>query len=293
MHGTIFHLIIAGSALALPPRTLTTAPNVGRGDFAEVQRLQSHFDSVDVELRTSDESHLTDTRRARRAELVQWLRAYRQSGQFPLNDGVADRPIPIFRDRAGVLCAMAYLIQRSARGDLVERIATTRNFAYIQDLVDDADLVTWLEAHGLSAAEAARIQPTYSPELTSAQKIETKFLWESGALIVFDATATAFSLSKPSQRSVLVGLIGGVSALAVGSAHLGDEGSSRTLARVTTTVGGVTTGVAFWRALTPQRWHDFRPMRRAANILSSVRAEPVVLPTGAIGRHVGWGMAFR
>ena len=135
--------------------------------------------------------------------------------------------------------------------------------------------------------------PENPPPLSSAQKIETKFLLVSGALIVADAAATVFSVSKPSRRSVLAGLIGGVGALAVGSAHLGDEGSSRSLARVTTAVGGVTTGVAFWRAVTPQDWHDLTLMNHAAGILSNVRAEAVVLPTGAVGRRVGWAVAFR
>lgn len=73
--------------------------------------------------------------------------------------------MPFFRDGRGALCAMAYLIQRSGRRDLVDRIALTRNNAFIAELADDPELRVWLDSVGLSAAEAARVQPTYQPQL--------------------------------------------------------------------------------------------------------------------------------
>ena len=69
--------------------------------------------------------------RKRRHELIHWLTSYRDGGEFPHNDGVAVQPIPIFRDDRDVLCAMAYLISRSGHVDIVNRVAATRNFAYI------------------------------------------------------------------------------------------------------------------------------------------------------------------
>jgi len=58
---------------------------------------------------------------------------------------------------------MAYLIERSGRHDLVDRVALTRNDAFIAELPDDPALRVWLDSVGLSVAEAARIQPTYPP----------------------------------------------------------------------------------------------------------------------------------
>lgn len=128
---------------------------------SERVRLRAHFDSVLVELAARDVSRLTSQQRAGRAQLSEWLAEYRDAGKFPLNDLGTANPVPIFRDSRGVLCAMAYLIDRSGRGDLVDAVALSRNTAYIAQLVDDPRLVAWLDSAGLSPREAARIQPTY------------------------------------------------------------------------------------------------------------------------------------
>ena len=70
--------------------------------------------------------------------------------------------MPFFRDGYGALCAMAYLIERSGRRDLADRVALTRNNAFIAELANDPELRVWLDSVGLSVTEAARIQPTYA-----------------------------------------------------------------------------------------------------------------------------------
>jgi hypothetical protein len=129
----------------------------------EVARLRAHFDSVNVELREARTVHLASSQRRARVTLIGWLREYRESGRFPRNDRFSDRAMPFFRDSDGVLCAMAYLIERAGRRDLVDRIALTRNNAFIAELAEDPELRAWLDSVGLSVAEAGRIQPTYPP----------------------------------------------------------------------------------------------------------------------------------
>ena len=130
----------------------------------EVARLRAHFDSVDAELRHVNELHFTQRQRRARAVLIVWLGEYRDAGQFPRNDHFPARAMPFFRDGRGALCAMAYLIQRSGRRDLVDRIALTRNNAFLFELADDPELGAWLDSVGLSVTEAARIQPSYPAE---------------------------------------------------------------------------------------------------------------------------------
>jgi hypothetical protein len=131
----------------------------------EVARLRAHFDSIDVELRGARGLRLTSSQRMARATLIGWLRQYRDAGEFPENERFANRAMPFFRDGRGALCAMAYLIERSGRRDLVDRIATTRNNAFIAELANDPALRAWLDSVGLSVSEAARIQPTYVPKV--------------------------------------------------------------------------------------------------------------------------------
>jgi hypothetical protein len=168
-----WHLVIltaAGmlaGALALP-RGARAVPPTGPEPVArrlEVARLRAHFDSVDAELRHAKALQLTPSQRVARATLIGWLREYRDAGRFPRNDRFPELAMPFFRDRHGARCAMAYLIERSGRRDLVDRIAMTRNNAFIAELANEPALRVWLDSVGVSVTEAARIQPTYAPRV--------------------------------------------------------------------------------------------------------------------------------
>jgi hypothetical protein len=166
-----WHLVILTAAGMLAgavalPRGARAVPPIGPEPLAgrlEVARLRAHFDSVDAELRHAKALQLTPSQRAARATLIGWLREYRDAGRFPRNDRFPALAMPFFRDGHGALCAMAYLIERSGRRDLVDRIASTRNNAFLAELAEDPALRVWLDSVGVSVTEAARIQPTYAP----------------------------------------------------------------------------------------------------------------------------------
>jgi hypothetical protein len=168
-----WHLLILTAAGMLagalaPSPDARAVPPTGPEPLArrlEVTRLRAHFDSVDAELRQARALPLTPGERTARAKLIGWLQEYRDAGTFPRNDWFLELAMPFFRDGHGALCAMAYLIERSGRRDLVDRIALTRNNAFIAELADDPELRVWLDSVGLAVTEAARIQPTYSPRV--------------------------------------------------------------------------------------------------------------------------------
>jgi hypothetical protein len=64
-------------------------------------------------------------------------------------------------DAEGTRCAVAHLIEATGGAGVVERVARKRNHAYVRELVDDRRIADWLEREGLSAEEAALIQPSY------------------------------------------------------------------------------------------------------------------------------------
>ncbi|NOT07216.1 MAG: hypothetical protein HOP28_03330 [Gemmatimonadales bacterium] len=200
---------------------------------SEVRRLRAHFDSVQTELLESDIGMLRSGQRMSRARLLSWLQEYSDAGVFPINERFSDQPVPIFRDRRGTLCAMAYLVARSGRLDIVDGIAKTDNLARIPDLADNPKLYKWLDSVGLTLAEAARIQPTYQPppgtvfkeDAVSATFALTSIL-ASGASI----GTGVLNLAHPSTGRGWAGLFVGASAAALGVAHL--DGSSAATARV-------------------------------------------------------------
>jgi hypothetical protein len=213
---------------------------------AEIDRLRTHFDIVDTELRARDAFALTPDRRARRDRLIEWLRDYRHEGEFPVNAGHADVAVPIFRDADARLCAMAYLIARSGRGDIVERIASERNTAYVRELTDDPELVVWLDDHGLTAAEAGRIQPMYGPipEGPDDERASTSYALVSVALSGASLVTSYANITGASHLSGILGLVAGVSTAGLGVLGLDEEDGTRTIAAANTAVGVVAIGAA-------------------------------------------------
>ena len=214
----------------------------------EVARLRAHFDSVDIELRTRDVSHLSAVRRASRARLIAWLREYRDAGQFPVNDKFADRMVPFFRDSKGTLCAMAYLIDRSGRADIVDHIAKTRNNAFIRELTDDVELVAWLDASGLSVAEAARIQPAYDggtccvvgdPPSANSNRVSGEYALVTIGLGGTSLGTLGFNMFSPSRTSGAVGLLAGVATIVAGASRMEDVTGDRSVARANLVVGSL------------------------------------------------------
>ncbi len=221
---------------------------------AEQSRLRAHFDSVDNELRAASVSKLSAQQRAMRVNLVSWLRDYRNAGRFPENDRFADRAMPFFRDSHGTLCAMAYLVDRSGRGDIVNRIAKTRNNAFIHELVDDPELVRWIAASGLSVDEAARIQPSYGPPpviVENGDRVRPNYALLSMGLGGTSLGSIGVNLFAPSRLSNALGFIAGAGAIAAGASRIKEGGGTRQVAIADATVGSISVVTAlfssFWR----------------------------------------------
>ncbi len=243
----------------------------------EIVRLQAHFDSVGRELRSRDVSHLSREQQSARSELVAWLSDYRSAAAFPLNDGVSPRAVPIFRDSRGVLCAMAYLIQRSGRADIVGDIAAARNTATIHQLSDDQRLVAWLDSAGLTVDEAARIQPWYGPPPEEASnRVSADYAIASLALSGTSLAVAGVNVVAPSRMSGLIGMMTGVLALMNGVGRLDESGGTKRVATVNTAIGAVSIGAALRGFLVP-RPEPARPISESRARLSHIFLAPAIV----------------
>jgi hypothetical protein len=154
------------SSRARPPRRLRRAisplaARIRSFDRLEIARLRAHFRGVLAELSRRDVSALSPAQRAARAALIAELARYARRGRFPRNLDFAGQRVPYFVDAFGTRCAMAHLIEHTGASAFVERIAAQHNNAFVREIEGDPQLVAWLAEAGLSAAEAARIQPAY------------------------------------------------------------------------------------------------------------------------------------
>lgn len=149
--------------------------------------LNEHFDQVVEILKSNKEVSLgvalervrqidpsiwsEETRRSwihrltrQRCLTMDHLDDYRERGQFPENEYVADRAVPVFFDRTQTACAVGYLMCRSGFREQAEDIAERSRFVYV-DEVTDGPLVDWVLTSGLTQEEAALIQPSYAPPM--------------------------------------------------------------------------------------------------------------------------------
>lgn len=126
----------------------------------EQLRLTTHLEFVENLLRKRDVSHLTAPLRNRRALMLDLLHTYRTNGVFPRNYDYPGIRIPCFIDRDGRICAVGYLVEKTAGRDVAEEL--NRKFQYF-NLMDmhDAVLEQWVSESGLTLKECAMIQPAY------------------------------------------------------------------------------------------------------------------------------------
>lgn len=101
--------------------------------------------------RADDEPDLA-TRRQRTLEA---LETYAQMGSFPMDDN--GMPVSEFRDAAGRLCPMAYLMSASGRNDLVDAVVRDDNTVRLAD-IHSGPIEAWIRTSGLTHEEVELVQ---------------------------------------------------------------------------------------------------------------------------------------
>lgn len=144
-------------------------------------RIREHLRRTEAALREAEHDHLTADQRRRRATALDRLAEYRERGEFPTNRTVAGRR-PLFVGSDGTPCAVAHLLSADGREDLVAAVMAEDPTVAVEDLPEDHPVVEWVEASGLTRAEAARIQPTYPDGVQFATTCGPVPCWVAGAV---------------------------------------------------------------------------------------------------------------
>lgn len=148
---------IAGCLLFAAGGTGGRTEEPARGDPASAARSRAHYERVLDELRAADTSRLNGGQRAVRAEAIERLRRYCETGNYPVNTDDPESNLPYYRDDAGRRCAVATLLFEMGGEEIVDRMARTDNHAFISSLSGDPAFEAWLDRSGLSLAETVRI----------------------------------------------------------------------------------------------------------------------------------------
>jgi HEAT repeat protein len=154
----MLHRSIALAAVLLVPAAAQEQEEAPAGALPRitVESLQAHYRAALAELRAADVAHLDPDRQSRRCAVLDALQAYLERADF----GRSQEPdrVNLFRDGEGRRCAVAEVMHVTGADTLVERIAAERNRAFVLELTDVPGVAEWLDAVGLTAAEAARVQ---------------------------------------------------------------------------------------------------------------------------------------
>lgn len=153
-------LLMAIVAFTSPPSAPPSASVPARS--AAQRHVVRHLDGALLLLERRDLSGLSAEQRERRAAAIAQLKAYRDAGRYPINRDFAGERVPYFIDSVtDAHCAVGHLMAQTGYGALARRIAAADNHVRVMDLRGDAEVEAWLETHGLTLEEAARIQPAY------------------------------------------------------------------------------------------------------------------------------------
>jgi hypothetical protein len=110
------------------------------------------------------------------------LAVYRDRGLFPLNEGQADEPVPIFVDNHDTACAVGHLMRMSGWAREVALIQRSNNLVYVPNAAHTS-VAAWTLTSGLTLEEAALVQPGYPGP---SPQISFEDLLLDGTVIEFD-----------------------------------------------------------------------------------------------------------
>ncbi len=148
------HRSLAGLLLSASLLAQAQPDTSARFDVAD---LIEHYRRVEGELRAAP-APVDPARAEARRKVIDLLRDYRLLADFGRSDRFPGERIPCFVDDDGRRCAVAFLLDRTGHGELTAAVARHQNHAFVAELGGHPELLAWLDAHGLSLADAARIQ---------------------------------------------------------------------------------------------------------------------------------------
>jgi hypothetical protein len=129
-------------------------------DAKEDIRIKTHLAYVEDFLRSKEVSHLTVEERQNRQKMLALLHEYRLASEFPKNHDYPGERVPCFIDQNGNICAVGYLIEKTAGRAVAENINGKYKYEYVLAM-NDATIDQWIASSGLTKEECAMIQPTY------------------------------------------------------------------------------------------------------------------------------------
>ena len=189
----------------------------------ENERIKIHLEYAEMLLRKTETPYLDNEIQLKRRKLLNHLHDYWIAGIFPKNYDIKDDNSPCFIDKNGVICAVGYLVEKSAGRQMAENINNEFKHTKIAAM-NSSTLNNWIALNGITKEEAAIIQPSYgwepAPSAQTANNISTSYAISSSILGGINLSANALQLSnwKPNRIISKIGLVSGAAQAGLGLA---------------------------------------------------------------------------
>jgi hypothetical protein len=188
----------------------------------ENTRIAIHLKYVEKLLRYKSVEGLNTIERNNRFKMLDLLHNYWVASIFPINEKYTNSRRPCFIDNNGSICAVGFLIEKTAGRKIAEYINKKFQYNYINEM-EDVILDNWIANSGLSKLECAMIQPSYfpAPQIDNNYVLNKKMAISTGILSGLNftsiiANATQLNSKNLKKASPIIGIIGGVSQLIYG-----------------------------------------------------------------------------
>ncbi len=240
----------------------------------ETLRIKTHLEYVENVLRQKDISQLSFELQIKRERSLDILHAYWTKGIFPKNVDYTDQRKPCFIDKFGAICAVGYLVEKTAGRGVANEINERNKYAELLAMNDEA-VNKWVLTSGLTLEECAMIQPTYGPPpVLTDNKIESSYgilTAGLGGLNLSLNTINGIQIGKGASNNTvpIIGLISGVGQIALGAAKFPKERqgvygtiamneSHKTLSMVNIGLGTTTMILSAWNLITNRKQKEKR-----------------------------------
>ncbi|MCF2506049.1 hypothetical protein L0663_21815 [Dyadobacter sp. CY107] len=179
-------------------------------------RVITHLEYVERLLRKRDVSHLDKDLRTRRSRLLDFLRDYTKAGKFPKNYDHVNERKSCFIDKDKNICAVGYLVEKTAGRAVAETINASHQYASIVDM-DGQMIDRWIKGSGLTKEECAMIQPTYN-----YYNVRPGYAISSAVIMGANTTFNVINIidiskGSSSKTAPVLGLLAGTSQIAMGA----------------------------------------------------------------------------
>ena len=233
-------------------------------------RIKTHLEYVEKFLRNKEVVDLAPELQQRRNHLLDLLHIYWETGVFPRNYDYIENRKPCFIDKDGRICAVGYLIEKTAGCKTAELINRRHKYEEILAM-NDKVVDSWIATSGLSKEECAMIQPTYgggggvypSPSsnnnITTAEGISSSIF--SGANVSINTINLLQTIKGTNSKTVgILGILTGAGQTFLGVimfpanktdyyGNTATNGSKKTLAMVNIGLGTTTMLLSAWNLI--------------------------------------------